>query len=69
MSNKPDNSQLWKYAGLVMQFFISIGIAVFVGIKLDGWMNTKIPLLAWILPLLVILGIIIKIIKDTSIKK
>jgi len=69
MSNKPDNNQLWKYAGLVMQFFISIGIAVFVGIKLDGWMNTKIPLLAWILPLLVILGIIIKIIKDTSIKK
>ena len=69
MSNKPDNSQLWKYAGLVMQFFISIGIAVFVGIKLDGWMNAKIPLLAWILPLLVILSIIIKIMKDTSIKK
>ncbi len=67
--SKTDNSQLWKYAGMVMQFFVSIGIAVFLGIKFDQWMDFKMPIAAWILPLLVIIAIIIKVFRDTAHKK
>lgn len=64
-----DNSQLWKYAGMVMQFFVSIGIAVFLGLQADKWLQTSIPVFAWVLPLLVIIGIIIQVMRDTSRKK
>jgi hypothetical protein len=68
MNNKND-SQLWKYAGLATQFFVAIGIAVYAGVKLDGWLKFKIPLAVWILPLLIIVAMIVKIIKDTTPKK
>ena len=67
--NKPDNSQLWKYAGLVTQFFVAIGLAVFIGLYVDKWLNLKIPVAAWVLPLLAIIGIIVKIMRDTAQKK
>lgn len=65
---KADNSLLWKYAGMAMQFFISIGVAVFIGMKLDKWMSVSVPVWAWLLPLLVIAGIIIKVFRDTTSK-
>ena len=68
MNKEPDKS-LWKYAGLATQFLVAIGIAVFGGLQLDKWLKLKTALTVWILPLLVIIGIIIKIIKDTSPKK
>lgn len=68
MERKNDN-QMWKYAGMVMQFFVSIGIAVFVGLQADKWMSASIPVFSWILPLLVIIGIIIQVMRDTTRKK
>lgn len=68
MNNKNDGS-LWRYAGLATQFFVAIGIAVFVGLKLDEWLKFKTPLAVWVLPLLFITVMIYKIIKDTSPKK
>ena len=55
-----------QYAGLAMQFLVSIALGVFIGIKGDEWLNISFPLLVWLLPLLLIIGIIVKIIKDTS---
>ena len=52
-----------------MQLFAAIGIAVFIGYKTDQWLNWKFPLLVWVLPVIVIIGIIIKIFKDTASKK
>jgi hypothetical protein len=60
------NKQLLKYAGLATQFLVGIGLSVFAGIHVDRWLNFKTPLAVWILPLLLITGVIIKIIKDTS---
>jgi hypothetical protein len=60
------NNLLLQYAGLAMQLLVSLLAAVWVGDWVDKKMNTKIPLLLWILPLLVIIGMIIKAIKDTS---
>lgn len=58
-----------RYAGLAMQFLVSIGIGVFLGLKLDEWLHISFPLLVWLLPLLIILGIILNIFKETSGKK
>ncbi|MBS1733906.1 MAG: ATPase F0F1 [Bacteroidetes bacterium] len=67
--DKPNNNLLWKYAGLATQFLVGIGLAVYAGIKLDEWLKLKTPLAVWVLPLLLITGVIVKIIKDTAAKK
>ena len=64
-----NNQSLLKYAGLATQFAIAISLAVFIGIKIDKSMTLKNPMLVWILPLLFIIVIIFKIIKDTAPKK
>lgn len=61
-----NNSNLYKYMGLTMQIMVSLGLAVFVGIKADQYFAFKTPLLVWILPLLVIMVMIWQIIKETS---
>jgi F0F1-type ATP synthase assembly protein I len=65
-TRKETNQELMHYAGMGAQFLVSIGLGIFIGIKLDKWFNFSFPLLVWILPLLIIIGLIIKIIKDTS---
>jgi len=52
-----------------MQLFVAIGLAVFIGYTVDGWLNWHFPLFIWLLPVAVITGIIIKIFKDTAVKK
>ena len=69
MAAPNNNTSLWKYAGLATQFFIAIGLAVFFGLKLDEWLSFQNPLLVWVLPLTIIIAIIFKIVKDTSVKK
>jgi len=68
-NDKENNTQLSRYAGLAMQFLISIGLGVFIGLKADKWMHISMPVFVWLLPLLIITGIIFKIIKETSKKK
>ncbi|MEO5967287.1 MAG: hypothetical protein ABIP69_03425 [Ferruginibacter sp.] len=68
MNRKSDN-HLLRYAGLASQFLIGIGIMVFGGLKADEYFKFKVPLLVWILPLLLIISVIIKLIKETSSKK
>jgi hypothetical protein len=66
---KNDNSILLKYAGLATQLFIALGLAVYLGIKIDGWLILKNPIFVWVLPLIIITAIIYKVVKDTSPKK
>lgn len=58
-----------RYAGLGSQILVSLGIAVFAGYKIDKWLKIPLPLLVWLLPLAVLIGMIYKLIKDTSKKK
>ena len=60
------NSQLLRYSAITAQIFVSIGLGVFIGIKADCWLHLSFPLLVWLLPLVIIFGIMYKIIKDTS---
>lgn len=64
--SKNNNSLLLKYLGFGTQIMISLALAVFAGAKLDKWFSFSVPLLVWILPLLIIIVMIWKVIKDTS---
>ncbi len=67
--SKPDNKLLWKYAGLATQFMVGIGLSVYAGLQADKWLKINMPLAVWVLPLLLIIVVIFRIIKDTSKKK
>ncbi len=67
MDKEPPNKNLIiQYFSLAWQMIAGLGIAVYLGILADKWLNTSMPLLVWILPLLIIVGMMVKIIKDTS---
>ena len=61
-------NDLLKYAGLGSQILVSLGIAVFAGYKVDRWIKISFPLLVWLLPLVVLCGIMYRLIKETSTK-
>ena len=64
--NKGNDRLLMKYLGLATQVMVGLALAVFAGLKLDKWLRFSTPLLVWILPLLVLGGMMWQIIKDTS---
>ena len=66
---KADNSLLWKYAGFATQLTVALALSVYVGIKLDSFFTFKNPIIVWVLPLLIIVVLIYKVIKDTAPKK
>jgi len=68
INQKPPNknADLLRYAGLGTQLFVSLGLAVFAGLKADAWLHTPFPVLVWVLPLAVIIVLIYKLIKQTS---
>lgn len=68
-NEKTDNKLLWRYAGLATQLMAGLGLFVYAGMKLDGWLKLKMPLAVWILPLLFITSVIIRTIIETGKKK
>jgi Putative F0F1-ATPase subunit Ca2+/Mg2+ transporter len=66
---KSTQNDLLRYAGLGSQILVSLGIAVFAGYKLDRWLKIPLPLFVWLLPLIVLIGMTYKLIKETSGKK
>jgi F0F1-type ATP synthase assembly protein I len=74
MNSKPSpdsNSNkrfLMRYAALGTQLLAAIAIGVFVGLKADKWLHTS-PLLACVLPLLILSLIFYKLFRETSKKK
>lgn len=64
---RPD--PLLQYAGYAAQLAAGLGLAVYIGYWVDGKINLGIPILIWLLPLLLLIGMMIKVVKDTSKKK
>lgn len=64
-----NNSDLMRYAGMGAQIFVSLGIAVFAGYKADKWLGLSLPLLVWLLPVIVLVLLIYKLMKETSKRK
>jgi hypothetical protein len=68
-TNKSNRDLLLQYAGLTTQLLVLLIITIWAGSKLDKWLKFSTPLFTWILPLIAIVAIMIKIIKDTSKRK
>jgi len=66
--NTPTNSGKsgLQYAGLAMQLLVALGLGVFAGLKVDHWLHFKIPVATWVLPLLILLGILVRLVRDTG---
>ena len=60
-----NNKELLRYAGLGTQLLVAIGISLFAGMKLDKWLHTS-PLFSVALPLLLLIGMFYKLIKETG---
>jgi len=64
---KPQNNNLlYQYMGFAFQLMAGLALAVFIGLKLDKWVKPGIPVFIWVLPLLVLIAMIVKVVKDTS---
>ncbi|HEY4206876.1 MAG TPA: AtpZ/AtpI family protein [Puia sp.] len=61
--------ELIRYAGLSSEVLASVGIAVFLGIKADKWLKVSFPIFSMSLPLLVIIALIVRLVKESSRKK
>jgi F0F1-type ATP synthase assembly protein I len=59
---------LIRYAGLGTQLLAAIGLAVFLGLKADTRLHTS-PLFVVALPLLVLIGIFYKLVRETGKQK
>ena len=66
MKNNNNNTLLLKYASLGTQLFLALGISIFVGLKVDKMLNLATPILVWVLPLIIIIVLLYKVIKDTA---
>ena len=51
---------------MAAQFLVAIGLMVFAGLKVDNYLGVSFPVFVWLLPLMVIAGLIIKALRDTS---
>ena len=60
-----NNKELLRYAGLGTQLLVAIGISLFAGMKLDKWLHTS-PLFTVALPLLILIGIFYKLVRETG---
>ena len=66
---KKDDGLLLRYAGMATQFFVAIGVSVWLGARMDGRLRWRSPVWVWVLPLLVITGLIVKVVRDTAKRK
>ena len=57
---------LIEYSGLAAKYLAVSGFSVWAGLRLDRLIPGEIPLLVWILPLLCVVGLVVKAIRDTS---
>jgi uncharacterized membrane protein YqjE len=60
------NHELLKYGGLATQIIVTLGVTIFIGIKIDKQTNLKFPIATILLPLLVLIGIFWKVYIDST---
>ena len=63
---KSNKALLLSYLGFAFQLMASLGLATYVGWWLDKWIKSGIYLFIWLLPLIVVVGLIFKAVRDTS---
>ncbi len=65
----PKNNAWLKYAGMAFQMLATLGVAFFIGYKLDKYFELSFPAFLLLLPLLGLGGLFYQILHDTNKKK
>ena len=55
-----------QYAGFSAQLAVGLILAVYAGMWLDKQTGIKIPIFIWLLPLVILVAMLFKVVKDTS---
>ncbi len=66
MSKDRRTGSIVQYAGMASQWIIVLVATVYLGKWLDEKWSFQQPFLIWLLPLLSLVGLMIKLIRDTS---
>jgi heme/copper-type cytochrome/quinol oxidase subunit 4 len=61
---KNQNARYMKYAGLAFQLFFSFAIVLFLGQKIDAWMENETAYITVLLIVITFVGTMYKIMKD-----
>lgn len=61
-----DNSSLLRYASFATQLTVVLVLAVYGGRWLDTKAGFNSPLFVWLLPLFLLVGMLIKLVRDLS---
>ena len=67
--NISNRSLLVQYASIGAQIVAGLLLFIFAGKWIDSKLNWSFPVFIWLLPLIFIIGIMIKAIRDTSKKR
>lgn len=62
----PSYNGLMQYAGFAMQLTVVLLLAVYGGSWLDQKAGFRKPLFVWLLPLFLLVGMLIKLVRDLS---
>jgi F0F1-type ATP synthase assembly protein I len=63
---RSNKSYLMQYAGLASQLMAALALGVFMGYKLDKALHFSFPVFIWTLPLVFLIAMFVKILKDTD---
>jgi hypothetical protein len=67
MNEKDQGKRLMlRYAGFATQLVVALGLGVAAGYWLDKKAGISVPVFTWLLPLLILIVLFLKVIKDTS---
>ncbi|MBK8700973.1 MAG: AtpZ/AtpI family protein [Saprospiraceae bacterium] len=61
---KPKGVNILKYSGLAFQLAALVGLSAWLGLKVDGWLEFKIPIVTIVLILAVFGSYMYKLYKD-----
>ena len=62
---KPSSNTLVHYAGMAMQWLAILLISVWGGKKADQGLKFSKPVFSWVLPVVAVVGLLFKVVKDT----
>ena len=63
---KSNRYYLLRYGSIAFQLTIALLVVIFLGVQVDKFIHLSFMLFSWLFPLFLVVGMIIKVIKDTS---
>jgi len=64
-----DNHSWKKYVGMAFQIVATLGVAFFIGYKIDAYFELSFPIFLLSLPIVALIGFLNQVIRDTNSKK